>query len=52
MFNVNGERNGKNFVTKSSMPSLEEYVDEIRDIWDTHWLTNMGSKHNIFRGSL
>ena len=43
---------GKIFVTKSSMPSLEEYVDEIRDIWDTHWLTNMGSKHNKFRGSL
>lgn len=32
-------------VTRSSMPELEEYIEEIRDLWDTHWLTNMGSKH-------
>lgn len=32
-------------VTCSSMPQLEEYVEEIKDIWDTHWLTNMGAKH-------
>lgn len=36
----------KIFVTRSSMPTLEEYVDEIRSIWDNHWLTNMGEKHN------
>ena len=27
------------------MPTLDEYVSEIKDIWDTHWLTNMGVKH-------
>lgn len=32
-------------VTKSSMPPMDEYMDEIKDIWDTHWLTNMGKKH-------
>lgn len=32
-------------VTQSSMPTLDEFVDEIRDIWDTKWLTNMGIKH-------
>lgn len=32
-------------VARSSMPSYEEYVEEIRDLWDTHWLTNMGVKH-------
>lgn len=32
-------------VTRSSIPSFEEYCDEIRDIWDSHWLTNMGPKH-------
>ena len=32
-------------VTRSSMPGLEEYIDEIRDMWDSHWLTNMGPKH-------
>lgn len=33
-------------VTKSSMPPFEEYVSEIKDIWETRWLTNMGVKHN------
>lgn len=32
-------------VTRSSMPSFEEYCEEIRDLWDTHFLTNMGAKH-------
>ena len=35
----------KILVTRSSMPEFEEYVEEIREMWDTHWLTNMGSKH-------
>ncbi|MGM0216054.1 DegT/DnrJ/EryC1/StrS family aminotransferase [Enterococcus sp. AZ109] len=32
------------YVTRASMPSLEEYVEEIKDIWDTHWMTNSGIK--------
>lgn len=32
-------------VTRSSMPAMDEYIEEIKDIWETHWLTNMGSKH-------
>jgi len=36
---------GEILVTQSSMPTLEEYVEEIRDIWDSHWMTNNGSKH-------
>lgn len=32
-------------VTRSSMPMLEEYIDEIKSMWDTCWLTNMGPKH-------
>lgn len=35
----------KILVTRSSMPPFEEYADEIKDMWDTHWLTNMGVKH-------
>lgn len=34
------------YVTRSSMPSLDEYVNEIKSIWDTHMLTNMGRYHN------
>ena len=36
----------KILVTRSSMPELDEYVDEIKDIFESHWLTNMGVKHN------
>lgn len=35
----------KILVTKSSMPELEEYIEEIKPIWNSHWLTNMGPKH-------
>ena len=34
------------------MPELEEYVEEIRDIWDSHWLTNMGEKHKNLQQQL
>ena len=39
-------------VTRSSMPSLEEYIEEIRPMWDSHWLTNMGPEHAKFRSQL
>ena len=37
--------NNKILVTRSSMPPFEEYIDEIRELWDSRWLTNMGVKH-------
>ncbi len=40
------------FVTRSSMPTLEEYVAEISPIWDNHVLTNMGPKHGQFEEAL
>ena len=42
----------KILVTRSSMPELEEYVEEIKSIWNTHWLTNMGEKHERLRTAL
>lgn len=33
-------------VTRSSMPPYEEYVETIRELWDSHWITNMGKYHN------
>ena len=39
-------------VTRSSMPSFEEYCNEIHDLWDSHWLTNMGEKHEQFQKAL
>ncbi|MFC5465577.1 DegT/DnrJ/EryC1/StrS family aminotransferase [Lederbergia graminis] len=33
-------------VTRTSMPDLEEYIAEIKDLWESRWLTNMGVKHD------
>lgn len=43
---------GKILVTRSSMPELEEYVEEIKSIWESHWMTNMGEKHKLFQAQL
>lgn len=42
----------KILVTRSSMPELDEYLDEIKDMWDSHWLTNMGPKHKRLQAEL
>ena len=39
-------------VTKSSLPSFEEYCDEIKELWNSHWLTNMGIKHQKLQSEL
>lgn len=39
-------------VTRSSMPSYEEYCEEIKSIWDSVHLTNMGPIHNKLKGQL
>ncbi|WP_316569209.1 DegT/DnrJ/EryC1/StrS family aminotransferase [Neobacillus sp. YIM B06451] len=39
-------------VTRSSMPAFEEYIAEIKDLWESHWLTNMGEKHKLFEKQL
>ena len=39
-------------VTRSSMPEFEEYCEEIRPLWDSHWLTNMGAKHKQLQAEL
>lgn len=35
----------KILVTRSSMPPYEEYIEAIKPLWDSHWLTNMGKYH-------
>ena len=39
-------------VTRSSMPEFEEYCEEIKELWDSCWLTNMGAKHKQFEADL
>ena len=31
-------------VTRSALPPYEEYCEEIRSLWQSHWLTNNGEK--------
>lgn len=38
-------QNEKILVTQSSMPPYEEYIEAIKPLWDSHWLTNMGNYH-------
>lgn len=33
------------YVTRPSMPDYREYIKEIRPLWDSHILTNMGEYH-------
>ena len=39
-------------VTKSSLPPFDEYMEELRSVWDSHWLTNMGEKHQQLEAAL
>lgn len=34
------------------MPELDEYMNEIADLWESHWLTNMGPKHKLLQDEL
>lgn len=42
----------KIFFSQASLPKFEEYTNEIKDIWNTHWVTSMGPKHNFFEEEL
>ncbi len=35
-------------VTRSSLPPLEEYVEMLKPLWESAWLTNMGEYHREF----
>ncbi len=39
-------------VTRSSMPDFGEYCEEIKNLWESRWLTNMGEKHNQLKAQL
>lgn len=32
-------------VTRAAMPDFDNYVEKIRKLWDSHWITNMGTYH-------
>lgn len=44
--------NEKILVTQSSMPPYEEYIEAIKPLWESHWLTNMGTYHKQLEEAL
>lgn len=40
------------FVTKSKLPDFKRYCNEIKSIWNNHWLTNHGELHQKFQDLL
>ena len=44
--------NKRILVTQSSMPPYEEYIEAIKPLWDSHWLTNMGKYHRELEDKL
>lgn len=39
-------------VTKSSMPSFDEYIEELKPVWDSRWLSNRGTASVKFENLL
>ncbi len=39
-------------VTRSSLPPLEDYVEMLKPLWESAWLTNMGEYHKQFAAQL
>jgi dTDP-4-amino-4,6-dideoxygalactose transaminase len=39
-------------VTRSSMPPFEEFIEELRPVWDSRWLSNRGMASRKFEGML
>ncbi|MBU5488902.1 DegT/DnrJ/EryC1/StrS family aminotransferase [Clostridium sp. MSJ-8] len=40
------------FVTQAFLPPLEEYIDMIKPIWDSHIMTNMGRLYSEFENKI
>ena len=39
-------------VTRTFLPSLEEFAEELKPLWDSRIVTNMGCKHDAFQKAL
>ena len=51
-FAVNQQRDNRIYVTRPSLPPLDEFVESLREIWDSRWLTNNGPFHQRFEAEL
>jgi len=39
-------------VTRTSLPPYEDYIEKIKTLWDSHWITNMGTNHGLLEERL
>lgn len=39
-------------VTKATLPPYEEFVEMIKPLWESHWITNMGEYHEALEYKL
>ncbi len=39
-------------VTRPLLPDFDDFVNELRDVWDNQWLTNYGPKHQKLEAGL
>jgi dTDP-4-amino-4,6-dideoxygalactose transaminase len=44
--------NSKIFITSPLIPKISDFNKQLKDIWKSKWLTNMGQKHNLLERKL
>lgn len=42
----------KMYTTRPSLPPIDDYIERVRNIWESKWLTNIGEQHNEFESKL
>lgn len=46
------DKQSKIFVTQPLLPELDDVQTQLKEIWESKWLTNMGKKHNELESCL
>ena len=46
------EKQSKIFVTQPLLPDIDDVQIQLKEIWESQWLTNMGKKHNELESRL
>ena len=46
------KKHNKILVSRPTLPNLEEFVESLKEIWDSKWITNNGKFHQEFEKEL
>lgn len=46
------DKQSKIFVTQPLLPNIDDVQTQLKEIWESKWLTNMGKKHNKLESRL